>query len=152
SANSAADRGRARARDTSTWTNTWLVSVTHDLIHDSLDARAERAAHHGVPALHHRLEPALRDEGRIFFRSGLGEVGALEEVGVGRAGLQHGDGDAGVFELLAKGLTERHHEYLRGAVDGLERARLRREDRAGEEHAAAAAVDHRWHEGLRDVD
>jgi hypothetical protein len=68
-----------------------------------------RLVHHAVDdralAGHHRLIAGPGDIGRIVLlrRADLGvhHVGALEEFGVGGAGLEAGDGDSGVLELVA---------------------------------------------------
>ena len=79
-------------------------------------------------------------------------VGAVEEVGLGRAGHQRGDGHPAVLELLPQRLGERLHERLRCVVDGLEAARHRRGDRRGEQHPPLPAPRHVAQHELRQAD
>ena len=73
---------------------------------------------------------------------GVQHVGALEELGLGRARHQAGHGDAGVLQLVAQREGEGVDERLGAVVDRLEGARHEAGDRAGDQDAALAARAH----------
>src|SRR3954470_16119669 len=97
-------------------------------------------------AVHHRLEAALRDVGRVVLlrgaELGVHHVGALEELGLGRPRHQAADGDAGVRQLVADGEGEGIEERFASVVDRLVGAGHEAGDRAGDQDAALAARAH----------
>lgn len=89
--------------------------------------------------------------------AGLGDfgvlhAGALEEVGVGRARLERGHGDAGVLEFEPDGLGERLQEGLGGGVGGVVRAWHGGRHRGGDQHPPDAPLDHARQHSLGQVD
>ena len=104
---------------------------------------------------HQRLEAHPRHVRRVVLGSGadggVHHVRALEELGVGGARHERGDGDARVLDLFAHRLGEGLHERLRRVVDRVVGARQRRGDRRGEQHLARTALHHVGHHQLGEV-
>src|SRR4051812_30461004 len=146
----------ARARFGHRTVHLGLDLVGHEPAAAALELRRERVRDDALVPVHERLEPVTRDVGRVVLlaRADLGvlEARALEELRVGRPRHQRGDRHAQIRQLLAQRERERLHERLRRVVDGLERPGHRRRDRRREQDPALAALRHRLHDVLGEVD
>src|SRR5258706_10863302 len=100
---------------------------------------ASFAMHHGAEAGESNIERAVL---LALPDAGVHHAGLLEERRLGCAGHEAGDGDAFVFNLMAKPIGEAVNEGFCAVIDSLVGAWHEARDRSGNENAAVVAIHH----------